>query len=123
MINIETLGSGTLKVHISETLDEGDFVKLGAEADQLIKLQGSINVLVDATDFEGWNSMAAARKHFTFVREHNKNVARIALVAGHRWQHWIAGIASVFVHPEIKVFDKGEIVAAEDWLFKRKQAA
>jgi hypothetical protein len=47
--------------------------------------------------------MQATKRHFTFVRNHQAKIARIALIAGHMWQHWVTGVAGVFVHPYIKV--------------------
>ncbi len=41
---------------------------------------------------------------------------KIALIALHLWQHLIAGAASVFVHPIIKVFDQYKAAEAENWL-------
>jgi energy-converting hydrogenase Eha subunit G len=52
------------------------------------------------------------------VKSHHKNVERLAVVAGHMWQHWLAALAQVFVHPKIKVFDKDQIEDAREWLNK-----
>jgi len=122
MITMEPTGDNTLKLRVSGKLDEGDFQKIGAEVDQLIRMRGQVKLLIDATDFTGWASMHAASKHFAFVRDHHKKIEKIALIAGHEWQHWIAGMAGVFVHPELKVFDKDELAAAESWLGQKRAA-
>ena len=123
MITVELLGDNAIKVQPSGKVDETDIRKIGNEADRLIKKHGSIKVLVDASDFDGWADMDTAKKHFRFVREHHQKVERIALIAGHEWQHWLAGVMSAFVHPEIRIFDKGDASAAADWLLQRKAAA
>lgn len=123
MISVEPLGGNAIKVQPSGKLDESDIRKIGTEADRLIKEHGNIKVLVDASDFNGWADMDTAKKHFKFVRDHHEKVERIALVAGHAWQHWLAGVMSHFVHPEIRVFHKGDTSAATDWLLQRKAAA
>jgi hypothetical protein len=51
-----------------------------------------------------------------FVKDHKSKVRRIALIAGHDWQHWIAVIVNVFVHPEIKAFGSEQEDAARRWL-------
>jgi hypothetical protein len=43
-------------------------------------------------------------------------VARIAVIARHEWQHWLVVAVRVFLHPDVKVFDKGDENAALDWL-------
>ncbi len=123
MINIEVLANDALKLKIEGKLDEADFQKIGANVDDLTKINGTINLLIDATAFEGWSNMKAAQTHFAFVRDHQKKISRIALVAGHEWQHWVAGIVSIFVHPEIKIFDADGIIQAESWLKNKKMAA
>jgi hypothetical protein len=122
MIAIENIQGNTIRLRVSGKLEESDFRELSARVDPILRAQGQVRLLIDATAFDGWADRHAAAKHFTFVREHQKKVERIAIVAGHDWQHWIAGIAGVFVHPEIKVFDKGEAAQAESWLAVRKAA-
>ncbi len=105
-----------LKVKISGKVDEMDFVKLVPHVDRMINSHGSIDFLIDATAFYGWSDMQDAKKHFDFVREHQMKIGRIALIAGDAWQHWIAGAVSVFVHPEISVFEPGHLLKARTWL-------
>ncbi len=72
--------------------------------------------MVDASRFEGWDNFDAAEQHFGFVKGHHEKVERLAIVAGHMWQHWLAALARVFVHPHIKVFDKNQVGEARKWL-------
>ena len=118
MITVESLQDDTLRITLSGKLEESDFAKAAAQLDPRIRTMGKIRLLIDATGFEGWADRHAAGKHFGFVRDRQKNIERIALIAAHEWQHWIAGIVSVFVHPEVKVFDPGQQPQAESWLKK-----
>lgn len=122
MITITPLEGNILQVKISGLLSEADFPALAAQVDPIFRKTGSVRLLADATEFAGWADMDAAAKHFRFVRDHEKKVERIALIAGHAWQHWLAGMASAFVHPEIKVFNAPEAAEAQSWLLQ-KQAA
>lgn len=105
-----------LEVNVKGALSSDDFKELAAIADNLVKEHGKIRLLLNATDFQGWENFSAAENHFRFVKHHHQNVEKIALIAGHMWQHWVAAMASIFVHPEVKVFhtDKGE--EAERWV-------
>jgi len=116
MLLSELLDDAILKIKISGKLEEEDFTRIAPQVDELITTHGSIKLLLDATAFNGWADMQAARKHFTFVRDHQRKIKRIALIAGYAWQHWVAGIVSAFVHPDIKVFDSGKQMEAEAWL-------
>jgi len=116
MIHINSFADNTLKIEVSGKLEEDDFKKITPGIDEAIKLHGSLKLLIDATAFDGWSSMHAASQHFSFVRNHHQKIERIALIADHEWQHWVVGVASVFVHPEIKIFDKDHATAAETWL-------
>jgi trans-2-enoyl-CoA reductase len=46
----------------------------------------------------------------------SRTIRRIAVLAGHDWQQWIAAIVNIFVHPEIKAFGKKQEEAARQWL-------
>lgn len=105
-----------IEITIKDTLEADDFRKLGEKADKLINEYGSIRVLINAEDFNGWENTDAAEKHFSFVKAHHAKVERLAIIAGHMWQHWIAAMARVFMHPEVKVFDKTQLEDARNWL-------
>ncbi|WP_172592411.1 SpoIIAA family protein [Nitrosomonas supralitoralis] len=115
MLTIENAGN-LIEIKIKNTLQTDDFMALGEKADKLIDEYGSIRVLMNAEDFNGWENTDAAEKHFSFVKAHHVKVERLAIIAGHMWQHWIAAMARVFMHPEIKVFDKNQLEAARNWL-------
>lgn len=121
MITIENINGNIVKVTPSETLKADDFAQLAPKADALIRQHGKIRLLVDATKFNGWENMAAFEKHMGFVKSHHKSVERIALIAGHAWQHWLAGALRMFVHPEVQVFDKNEADKAQRWIGEEKR--
>ncbi len=116
MIKIANLSANIIEVTVPETLKADDFLQLAPKADALIRTYGKIRLLIDATEFNGWENTAAFEKHMGFVKAHQKSVERGALIAGHAWQHWVAGIIKIFVHPEIRVFDKNEADAALRWI-------
>ncbi len=116
MITIKSSEGNLIEVTISGPLKAEDFKDFAAKADALIKEHGSVRLLIDASDFEGWEDVAAAEQHFSFVKGHHNNVEKLAFVVGHMWQHWLAGMAKVFVHPQIKAFDKNQIEEARNWL-------
>ena len=77
-----------------------------------MKQQDKIRLLIDASRLEGWENIAALENHAAFVKAHQQEVERIAVIARHEWQHWLVGAVRVFLHPDVKVFDKGDENAA-----------
>lgn len=116
MIDITSFEDGVVRITITEKLQQGDFASITPVIDSLIEMKGNLKLLVDATQFDGWENKQAAEEHFAFVKTHHQKVDRIALITGHLWQEWIAISANVFVHPEIKTFDSDELEQAEAWL-------
>lgn len=110
-------GTGNLvELTVTGKLKSEDFKELAEKADTLIKEYGNVRVLIDASGFDGWDNLAAAEGHFGFVKEHHEKVERLAIIAGHMWQHWLAALAHVFVHPKMKVFNKGQAEEAKAWI-------
>jgi len=121
MIKIDNISGNIVKVLVPETLRADDFTSLATEVEALIKQHGKIRLLVDASDFDGWENLPAFEKHLAFVKSHQKKVERIAVIAKHNWQHWMVGVIKAFVHPEIQVFDKGEANKALQWISEEKR--
>jgi hypothetical protein len=118
MIVIEHLEANILKITLPKKLKEGDFGKITAKVENLIKkYHGKIKILTNASQFEGWESMEAFKQHLRFVRKHHKKVECIALIAWrHPWQPFVAYIVRLFLHPTIKVFGKRHQKEAIKWL-------
>ena len=121
MIKIDNISGNIVKVLVPELLKADDFTELASQADALIRKHGTIRLLVDASDFDGWENLPAFKKHLAFVKAHQKKVERIAVIAKHNWQHWMIGIMQAFVHPDIHVFDKDEAGKALQWISEEKK--
>lgn len=116
MIEIKNEDSKLIEISVKDTLESEDFCKLGEIADNLIKKHGNVRVIVDASNFNGWANIDAAEKHFGFVKDHHQKVERLAIIVGHMWQHWVVAMARVFLHPDVKLFDKGQVKEARQWI-------
>lgn len=105
-----------LKIEIKSKLTKDDFIKIGDEADKLIKMYGKIHLLLNAHDFHGWENFSALKTHLNFVKNHHEKVEKIAFIPGYMWQRCLIYFVSILVEPEIKVFDKNRLSEALDWL-------
>ena len=118
MIETEQISDRVLKVTVPEKLSAGDFRQLAPQIDFLLQQQGSIRLLVDASNFDGWENLAAFEKHIGFVKTHHQKVERIAVIVGRNWQYWVIGTMRLFLHPEVQTFDKGRESEAQKWIMR-----
>ena len=116
MIRFEPISASATKVVLSETLTVADFRQLGPQLDAMIDRHGRIRLLIDATDFGGWESFKAFELHTGFVKTHQMYVERLAVIVGRDWQRWLVDTLRMVLHPEAKAFDKGREAEAARWI-------
>ncbi len=98
-------------------LSKEDFVAVAAVIDSYIEKTGQLKGLVIHTEsFPGWDSFAALASHLKFVKEHHKQIARIAFATDSVVGNIAEAIASHFVNAEIKGFSYQELEQARDWV-------
>jgi len=111
-----TAESNIVAAKIRGELQASDWNDVAPIIDKQITEHGKINLLLDATDFDGWENLNAAKNHLSFVKNHHNKIQRVAVIAGKRWQHWIAAAASVFVNADLKIFAEDLAYKAQEWL-------
>ena len=116
MIKTEIIAPGVLQIIAPEKPTADDFSDLAPQVESIMKQQGQIRLLIDASRLQGWENITALEKHAGFVKAHQQKVERIAVIAPHDWQHWLVGAVKVFLHPDVRVFDKGDEREALQWL-------
>ena len=118
MIDFELIAdNGILVVKPSGPLSEADFAALAAAVDPYIAKKGKlVGLLIDAPSVPGWDGFAGLLHHFQFVRDHHRNIERVAAVTDSAFLKILPRIAEHFAHPEIRVFPGAERVQALTWL-------
>jgi hypothetical protein len=116
MIKIEPISANAMRITAPNKLKSDDFSFLTPQIDSLITQYGTIRLLIDASGFNGWENIAAFEKHAGFIKDHHRKIERIAVIAPHDWQHWLIGAVRVFLHPEVKAFDKSHEGDAVQWI-------
>ncbi len=116
MIKTEIISPNALKIVVPDKLKADDFREIAPQIDSLINQHGKIRLLVDASGFNGWENIAAFEKHAGFVKDHQQKIERIAVIAAHEWQHWLIGAVRIFVHPEVRAYDKSHASEALRWI-------
>lgn len=107
---------GVLVLEPRDELEAGDFARVAAEIDPYIEESGELSgLVVIAEEFPGWDDFAALTSHFKFVREHHKNIRRVALVTTDQFLSAIPRFASRFVNAEVKRYPMEGRDAALIW--------
>lgn len=108
--------SGVIVVEPTGPLHVQDFDALAAAADAWIEAHGHLNGLVIHThEFPGWESFGSMLRHIRFVREHQREIERVALAADPGLGNLVPRIADHFVKAKVKAFGYDELDAAIAW--------
>lgn len=108
-------GIATLTPH--GALSAADFAAAAKTLDPYIESHGKIaGVIIRAQHFPGWTSFAALLAHFKFVKNHHREVARVALCCDDKMLAQVAEtLAPHFVKAEIRTFAFDELAQAKAW--------
>lgn len=108
---------GILIIRPEAPLEAADFQKVAREIDPYIEANGKLHgVMIDAESFAGWDDCAALMAHFRFVRDHQQNIARLALVTDADSLAFASGVIKHFVRAEVRHFACAHKNEAMDWL-------
>ncbi len=116
MIKAEPISANALKLAPQGKLTAADFRALAPRVDAMIERSGQIRLLIDATQFDGWDSFEGFKTHAAFIRAHQRHVERLAVIAGHDWQRWLIDLARMVLHPDARAFDKAQEGEAIQWI-------
>ena len=89
MIKTEIISDNILRITAPEKLKADDFRQIAPQVEFMINRYGKIRLLIDASEFSGWED-----NHAGFVKNHQQKVDRIAVTVAHNWQHWLIGAVS-----------------------------
>jgi hypothetical protein len=99
------------------SLEAADFERLAKEVDPYIEAKGTLNGLMIFTEsFPGWENFAALLSHIKFVKEHHRNIEKVAAVTDSGFLSILPRVASHFVHADVKHFPYQDKKVALDWL-------
>jgi hypothetical protein len=87
-----------------------------SQIDSIISRYGKIRLLIDASGFSGWENTAAFENHAGFVKKHHQKVERVAVVVSQDWQRWLIGAVRMFLHPDVRAYDKDNEGEALEWI-------
>lgn len=94
-------------------LELADFRQIEDEIQRQLDAVGQIDLLVDLRGMMGY-TLDVALEDIRFVREHARDIGRIAMISENDAVVWAALLARLFVRAEIQVFDSES--GGRDWL-------
>ena len=107
---------GVIVVEVKQALRAQDFDSLAFTADTWIEAHGNLQGLViHAREFPGWENLGSLLRHVRFVRNHHREVKRIALAADSQLARLAPKIAEHFVQAAVKGFGYDELDNAIAW--------
>jgi hypothetical protein len=110
-------GRGILILKPDGALTAEDFTALAAAVDPYIEQQGELKgLMIEAPSFPGWKNFAALLSHLRFVRDHHRQIRRIAVVSDSPLLAAAPKIASHFVSAQLRAFDANARAAALAWI-------
>ncbi|MEM7435747.1 MAG: STAS/SEC14 domain-containing protein [Myxococcota bacterium] len=108
---------GVLVLEPKGELEAGDFERVGAEVDPYIAESGGLQgLMIVAEHFPGWDDFTALTSHLRFVREHHRQIRRIAFVTDDRLLSVLPRISAQFLVAESRAFPMAERDDALLWV-------
>jgi hypothetical protein len=107
-----------LHVRLNGRLTDADYQAFVPELEELIARHGSLRLLVEMADFQGW-SAGALWDDFKVYLKHGREIERIAIVGEKSWQEWMACVAKPFVKSEVRYFDQAQAGEARSWVLEQ----
>lgn len=109
--------TGVVTVEPQGQLSGADFSELTSVVDGYLAEHDSLQgIIIHTEDFPGWESLAAMLEHLRFVRDHHRQLARVALVTDSVLGTIAEKIAAHFVAAELQHFEYGDLDQARAWV-------
>ncbi|MBT3139927.1 STAS/SEC14 domain-containing protein [Phaeobacter gallaeciensis] len=115
-VHFQDLGGIGLHVSLMGKLDPT--VIKGAEDDlnAEIRARDGLRLLLDLSEFDGWQGLSALGAHFNLIRDHAAIPDRVAVLGDKTWQHMGQRVMRHFLNADTKFFETADIEQAKAWL-------
>lgn len=107
----------TLQPHGS--LRKEDFDNAVKIIDPFIEEHGKLNgVIIYTESFPGWEDFAAFNRHLVFIKNHHKEIKKLAFVTNSMVGDFGEMVSGHFVDASVKNFDFEQLADAKEWILK-----
>lgn len=115
-IHVIDLGGPCIQVRLLGDLDPEAYKQAEGDLDARIREREGFRLLLDLTEFTGWQGVSAMAAHFSLAREHAPLPDRVAVLGNKTWQHMAQRLMGRFLNAETRFFDEADSAIAKDWL-------
>ena len=121
MLSYEIISEkGIVIIKPSGPLNQKDFENLTKEVDDYISRNTKLNgLIIHAKSFPGWEDFGSFIHHMRFIKDHHREIKRVAVSIDSNIMSIVPKITNHFVSAEVKHFDYDDIVAAKEWVQNR----
>lgn len=90
---------------------------VGPQVDKMLRRYAHIKgVLIDASDFEGWEDFSAFIAHMAFIRDHHDKIGKVAIMNCHKYRDVLQYVTALVPDTKFHFYDKQQEEEAEQWL-------
>ena len=98
-------------------LSEEDFRRLTEDVDRFLEQHPILKgLLIHTREFPGWEDLTGLISHLRFVRDHHRQITRVALASDSRLAAIAPKLVEHFVSAEIRSFEHEEKEEVLKWL-------
>ncbi|MBY6065885.1 STAS/SEC14 domain-containing protein [Leisingera aquaemixtae] len=115
-VHIIDLGGPCLQIKLMGQVDPEAYQRAGGDLDARLREREGFRLLIDLTEFDGWQGLSAMAAHFNLARTHVPLLDRAAVVGDKAWQHMAQRVAARILKAETRFFPSEEIENAKAWL-------
>ena len=109
--------TGILHVRPEGSLTTADFEAVAADVDPYIEEHGKLQGLViEAERFPGWQDFSSLVTHLRFVRDHHRQIRKVAAVSDSEFLAIMPSVVNHFVEADVRHFDYSDREAAIAWI-------
>lgn len=91
-----------------------DYDMLVPQLENIIGKGGSIRLLVELVDFEGW-TLGALWEDTKFGIAHFNDIEKIAVVGDRKWEETMAAFIKPFTRAKVRYFPREKVAEAGKW--------
>ena len=113
---------GILELQPHSAMEADDFALIAAVVDPYIERVGGLQgLLIQASRFPGWANFSGLVEHLRFVRNHHREIRRVAFVSDDRLLTVAPDFARHFVRAQLRHFPADHYDEAMAWLMRNGQ--
>jgi len=115
-IHVTDLGGPCIQISLMGKLDPEEYKQAEADLDALLRGREGFRLLIDLTQFDGWQGLSALGAHFRLARNHIGVLDRAAIVGDKSWQKIAERIGGHILGTRTEYFPSDEVENAKTWL-------